>query len=338
MRVKPVWRRLYREDHGAVVVMVAVLLVVGFGMLVLTVDLGGMVARKRGMVRAADAGALAAAQACSVDGQARTLADVERIADGLAGANGTGLNLNAQNIVAVTGCGTGRGLVTVRYTGSQTFFFAPALGLGSSGSVTAQATAAWGTPAPVPLTISLGWFDDHSSCQLPLDIGEECYVLFDNSHNDNTSANWGWMNIEGWYLLSSNPTLPSVQCSGPGTSTLSDQITLTTTFPQLSYGTPAWVCTRTGNTSGWNALDQIEGQVRVFPISDPSRVTGGDVRSWRYVTYLQPARILHVFDGNDADAERTCGPLPAPRNNQTCVRLRGEEDSLTGVHLIRLVD
>lgn len=332
------FRRLHREEHGAVVVMFAVLLVVLFGILVLTVDLGGMVARKREMVRAADAAALAAAQACAVDGQARTLADAERIADGLAAANGSGLNVGAQNIVAITGCQTGRGQVTVRYTGNQPMYFAPAIGLGTSGSVTAQATAAWGIPAPVPLTISLGWYDDFSTCQLPLDVGEECYVLFDNSHQDNTSANWGWMNIEGWYPVSSYSTLPNVNCSGPGTSTLSDEITLETTFPQLSYGTPAWVCTRTGNTSAWDALDEIEGQVRVFPISDPSRVSGSDTKNWRYIAYFQPARIVKVFDGNDPDAEPTCGPLPAPVNNQTCVWLRGEEDPLSGVHLLRLVD
>jgi Flp pilus assembly protein TadG len=51
MRVIATLRRLRREETGAVVVMFAVLLVVLFGMLVLTVDLGGMVARKRSMVR-----------------------------------------------------------------------------------------------------------------------------------------------------------------------------------------------------------------------------------------------------------------------------------------------
>ena len=53
--------------------------------------------------------------------------------------------------------------------------------------------------------------------------------------------------------------------------------------------------------------------------------------------YFQPATVLQVFDGNDADAG-ACGPLPAPRNNQTCVHLRGAEDPVSGVHMIRLVD
>jgi hypothetical protein len=85
-------------------------------------------------------------------------------------------------------------------------------------------------------------------------------------------------------------------------------------------------------------MDQIEGQVRVFPISDPSHIADDDEREWRYVAYFQPARVVKVFDHNDRDADPTCGPLPAPRNNQTCIRLRGEEDPLSGVHLIRLVD
>jgi len=47
------------------------------------------------------------------------------------------MNLSAQNVVSVTGCQTGQGQVTVRYTGTQMLFFAPALGLGNSGTVTA---------------------------------------------------------------------------------------------------------------------------------------------------------------------------------------------------------
>jgi hypothetical protein len=318
--------------------LVAVLLMVLLGVLVLTVDLGSMVARKRVMVRAADSAALAAAQACAVAGQARTTADAERIADQLANENGAGLNVGATNIVSITGCQTGRGQLTVRYTGTQPFYFAPALGFGGSGSVTAQATAAWGTPAPIPLTISLGWFDQFSSCQLPLDVDEECWVLFDNQHQDNTSANWGWMNIEGWYPLTSFSSLPGAHCSGPGTSTLRDEITLQGPFPSLTYGTPAWVCTRTGNTSAWTAVDSIEGQVRMFPISDPTRIATGDMKNWRYVAYFQPAVIVKVFDGNDRDRDPTCGPLAAPRNNQTCIHIRGAEDPFPGVHLIRLVD
>jgi hypothetical protein len=81
--------------------------------------------------------------------------------------------------------------VTVRYLGTQELFFAPTLGFGNTTSIVAQATAAWGTPAPVTLTIGLGWYDDFSSCQLSLDPGEECYVLFDNQHQDNTSVSWG---------------------------------------------------------------------------------------------------------------------------------------------------
>jgi len=66
MRVRFALGHRHRDEGGAVVLMLAILLVVMFGILVLTVDLGGTVGRKRGMVRAADAAALAAAQACTV--------------------------------------------------------------------------------------------------------------------------------------------------------------------------------------------------------------------------------------------------------------------------------
>jgi Flp pilus assembly protein TadG len=108
MRVSA-FRRLHEDDRGAALMMVAILLVVLFGVHVLTIDLGSMVARKRVMVRAADAAALAAAQACAGDGQARNQADAEWFADQLAGENGTGMNLGAQNIVALTECQTGAG-------------------------------------------------------------------------------------------------------------------------------------------------------------------------------------------------------------------------------------
>jgi hypothetical protein len=112
----------------------------------------------------------------------------------------------------------------------------------------------------------VAWTPNFSDCEFPLDAGEACHVLFDNKHDDSTSSNWGWMNLDGWYPEDAYPELPDEHCSGPGTSELRDQILQDLPYSELSYGTPAWVCSRTGNTSAWMALEEIEGQVRAFPI------------------------------------------------------------------------
>ena len=67
--------RLHREERGAVLMIVAISLVVLIGMLVLTADLGRMVASRRDFVRASDAASLAAAQQCAeANGEAAALA------------------------------------------------------------------------------------------------------------------------------------------------------------------------------------------------------------------------------------------------------------------------
>ena len=71
-----------RED-GAVAVITAIVLVVLMAAVALTVDVGGLLLRRRAMVNGADAAALAAAQSCAD----ASLGDPESAADDYAAKN-----------------------------------------------------------------------------------------------------------------------------------------------------------------------------------------------------------------------------------------------------------
>ncbi len=103
------------------------------GMLVLTVDVGGLLLKRRAMVNASDAAALAAAQSCADTGDSFA---PESRADIYASANVDGLLAENGGITEIVGCDTGRGHVTVEYSHPQSLFFAGIFGFGDHGSVT----------------------------------------------------------------------------------------------------------------------------------------------------------------------------------------------------------
>src|ERR671915_777478 len=104
-------RRMGREERGATAVIVVLSLFALFGMIVLTVDVGGLPFARRGMVNASDAAALAAAQSCI--GVAE---DAEAFADQFAASNANGVLTAGGNITDQVNCHTGdAGYVSVEY-------------------------------------------------------------------------------------------------------------------------------------------------------------------------------------------------------------------------------
>jgi len=81
------WRN---DERGATLIIVAVTLVAIFAMLTLTVDVGGLLYKRRELVNGADAAALAAAQSCAGIG-ADAFSTPEDAADHYAMANVNGL-------------------------------------------------------------------------------------------------------------------------------------------------------------------------------------------------------------------------------------------------------
>ena len=184
------------EESGAVVVITVLALIAIMGMLVLTVDVGGLLLKRRAMVNASDAAALAAAQSCADTGDSFT---PESRADIYASANVDGLLAENGGITEVVGCDTGRGHVTVEYSDPQNLFFAGIFGFGDHGTVTTAATAAWGPAAggyALPIVLDSGYLQ--GVCKVPdgIEIGDTCAFWYNNGDSSLGAANWGFMNLE----------------------------------------------------------------------------------------------------------------------------------------------
>ena len=139
-------RRLLLDPHneqGATVVIVALVLVAMFGMVVLVVDVGGLLWKRRELVNASDAAALSAAHTCALKSSIDPK-NAQQAADALALQNVSGSGLTG--VVQDSGtCHSGSvGWVKVQYSQQQHLFFAPVLGFSNQNGVTTKATAIWG--------------------------------------------------------------------------------------------------------------------------------------------------------------------------------------------------
>jgi Flp pilus assembly protein TadG len=177
------------EESGAVVVITVLALIAIMGMLVLTIDVGGLLLKRRAMVNASDAAALAAAQSCADTGDSFT---PESRADIYAAANVDGLLAENGGITEVVGCDTGRGHVTVEYSHPQNLFFAGIFGFGDHGTVTTAATAAWGPAAggyALPIVLDSGYLQ--GVCKVPdgIEIGDTCAFWYNNGDSSLGAAN-----------------------------------------------------------------------------------------------------------------------------------------------------
>jgi len=293
-------------------VLTAILLIAIMAMAALTVDVGQLLYKRRAMVNASDAAALAAAQSCapSNDGS-----DPELEADENAGLNTSGLQPTDGGIIESVGCRTSpRGHVTVQYTTAQSLFFAPALGLGNERDVRTGATASWGPAGgasnPIPVVLNLAAFQ--GNCDIPLPdsaIGQRCYLWYDNDRFG--GSNFGFLDLSQWNV---DPATTSCNSAG-GSSQLEDWIGGAYTGPALTlnYPDPTYVCTTSGNRgSTWAALsNRIRiGDIPMFPINDQSQqiVGGGGQTTFFDIVGFASLRIEGVYPANRAPPE--CGPGP----------------------------
>lgn len=298
------------SDRGAVAVLTAISLIAIMAMAALTVDVGQLLYKRRAMVNASDAAALAAAQSCapSNDGS-----DAEVEADTNAVLNSSGLQPTDGGIVESVGCRTSsKGHVTVRYTTAQGLFFAPALGLGDERDVRTGATAAWGpaggASTPLPVVLNLAAFQ--GNCDIPLPdsaVGQQCYLWYDNDRFG--GSNFGFLDLGQWNV---DPATTSCN-SGGGSSQLEDWIGGIYTGPALTlnYPDPTYVCTTSGNRgSTWVALSNQIGTIATFPINDQSQqiVDGGGQTTFFDVVGFASLRIEGVYPANQAPP--ACGPAP----------------------------
>src|SRR4029453_8337784 len=135
--------RLRDEDDGVTLVIVVLTLIAMMGMLVLVVDVGGLLWKRRELVNAPDAAALSAAHTCALK-SAVDPKTAKQAADFTALTNVSGTGLSGTVTDSGT-CHTGAsGWVKVQYSQPQHLFFAPVLGFSNINGVTTKATATCG--------------------------------------------------------------------------------------------------------------------------------------------------------------------------------------------------
>ena len=246
-------------ERGATAVIVTLSLIALLGLIVLTVDVGQLLFKRRTMVNASDAAALAAAQSCAGLGDS----DVpEAMADTYALENATALNSGAGNIVQITGCdGPAFGNLTVRYESEQGLFFAGVLGADGPAAVNTEATAGWGPTGsanPLPIVVYTG--QSQGNCDIQEGIGEgvSCYLWYDNDLFSQSS--FGFLNLcttndscsQGWDVSA------GAQCPNVGASLRSDWIAGNWQGGpnETNYPAPTYVCRVSGLTSSnWSGLE-----------------------------------------------------------------------------------
>ncbi len=308
-------RGLRADEGGAVVVIMAIALIAIFGMLVLTVDVGGLLLRRRAMVNASDAAALAAARTCADISD--TTFTPEWRADAYAASNQDGLLAQDGGVTEITGCYKGSGYLSVRYTTQQPLFFAGVLGFGPTGAVSANATAAWGPAGgafALPIVLDSGYLQ--GVCKVPdgIQIDDTCAFWYDNGASLG-NANWGYMNLDQWNVSS------GTNCSNAGTSNRDNWII--NGYPDIRTlngnppGTaPTYVCNDTGHSSAdWKTLQDETGNVKYFPVNDCSGqlAKGGGVSPCpstpdKYdIIGFTKLLVSAVYKGNDALAIGTPG-------------------------------
>jgi Flp pilus assembly protein TadG len=320
---------LARDERGVAAVMVAIALVAIIGMLALAVDLGFMEAKRRGMVGANDAAALAFAESCALK---RGLTDAEDQAVALATANVS--DAAEAEPYQMTGDCDGSGSVTVHYKGQQNLFFAPIVGFDSSVTASATATAVWGPAGGagnvIPLMLSMGRL---TNCDIPdAPIDTVCHFYVDNRPAGIGDAQWGLLNVQpdpsdpkfGWDVEDVN-----YQCPSFSESEL--RFIINNGSPDslgIDYPDPTYVCRVPGaGTPAFRDVELLEGQARVFPVNDPNgQILRGGAPAPPPITpdfydIVGFAQLLieNVMRGTDSDWDPNC---PGAQNsNAWCLKV-----------------
>jgi Flp pilus assembly protein TadG len=313
--------KLVRDERGIAGTMLIVAMVFIVALMALVFDGGLLFVQRRHVVNAADAAALAAAQAYAHndaqcggnDGPAQTQAD------SLAATNYSGVT----RIVYQTDCA--RQTVKVGYQANVG-------GLFSSGHfVSTKASAAWGVAGGaqnvIPLGLSMGRL---SNCNIPngVTVGAHCYFWWDNGNTSSglSNAEWGLMDLRSWgppYLL------PAASCSGYQASQA-----LVTQWMHYGFSGnlvlrnpgPTYVCRSSGSQG--NALNNdinnfTAGKILAMPVNDPSRQVdsagtlcppGGTCSVDKYaIVGFGALEIHHAYSGQSALTN--CGSPPFAYQN-----------------------
>jgi Putative Flp pilus-assembly TadE/G-like len=268
--MRRILRRPKNGERGATAVIVVISLFAMLGLVVLTVDVGQLLFKRRAMVNASDAAALAAAQSCA--GLDDT-DDPALVANVFAQQN---VSVATGGITDIAGCdGPAFGHVTVEYGMDQSLFFAGVLGANGPARVTTSATAGWGPTGggnPVPIVVYEGLTQGGCNIVEGIPAGSTCYLWYDNDLFGDSA--FGFLNLctesdpcqQGWDV-SADASCPAdrrdveewVNGSWQGGPNI-------TNYPDG----PTFVCRVSGlNSDIWqNELTPRVGQELMFPVND----------------------------------------------------------------------
>jgi len=329
-------------------VIVALCLVVLLGAVALTVDVGGLLLRRREMVNGADAAALAAAMACS-KGQgiaAATSAANHQFAANSPGSVSSGYHL--KSIVTSPGCGGAAGHVTVTYLSPQPLYFAPVLGFKNTSNVSTAATASWGPGALTPIVLNIGPSQSGvNSCTVGpttyATVGEDCYFLYNNTSGaPGQTGTMGALDLTAWNVSSTGPCNNNNKQDMPGET---DGSILHAFVWHLNFPNPTWACQldgtnmfSNGSNNVANALTASSGQIRFLPLVCPFAGSFGcspsNATVWNVIGF---AKFLVPPNPIDTHAHGTCGTLQVPRQgNWSCVHLIWEGGGIADSTTLRL--
>lgn len=293
-------RWLLRDEDGASIILVAVSLLMIFALSALAIDAGALWAKRRSLVSAADAAALAAAVSCA---RGYGEADATSTANDYAVRNVSAATLTAGYPEYPMGCDPTGGRVTVRYTAPQDLYFAPVLGLGHSQTIAATSTAVWGGAGAadvVPIMLS-GVGQVLSNCTISPDLpdGTACHFWYDQDNI--ASAQWGLLNLNSWGAQ------PTDACNAFQFSGESDISNWTMNgFGQdlaLKDPPPTYVCDVSGVKVFSSLVSHPEnffqpGDVKVFPVNNAEQqVMKGDLIDKYAIVAFASLKIEQVLRG-----------------------------------------
>jgi len=272
-----------------------------------SVDVGGLLLRKRAHVTGADSAALVAAAECAQEHGA-DVAAAAALSYATRNVPDSGGTLTQTRFSDGGTCGAPTGSVTVGYTSQQSLYFAPTLGFGYTSPVTATATASWGPAGGSASALPLVFFVPNgaqNTCDMAnLEIGDRCVVWEDNFER----GGFGFIDLQGAPPDQGWNIPQSTNCPN-NKDKLEDWIVNGIDDPLLlNYPAPTWACSisgELGNNPVWRAIRDRRGDDFDVPVVDgpPRKLSSGD--KYNVIGF---AHFKLVFAEQASQADKVCDP------------------------------